>query len=245
MSLTPQDIAAMLDHSALQPFLTEKDIAKACEVALRYETASLCARPGDIPQVARLLKGSPVRVCSVVGFPHGSHKAEIKLAEARSALEDGCAELDMVLAIGRLIAGEDAAVEAEIRGICDLAHSRGARVKVILETCFLTDEQKIRACGICARAGADWVKTSTGYGSGGCTLADLQLMKNAVPPSVQVKGSGGIRNLDTVLAARAVGATRCGVSATEAIMEEALRRYENGTLREADPACLMDMEGGY
>lgn len=243
MSITPQDIAKMLDHSALQPNLTQEDIRKSCQVALRYGAASVCARPGDMPLVAELLKGSNVKVCTVIGFPHGNHKPQIKLAEAREALEDGCQELDMVLNIGRLIAGDAAYVQAEIRAICDLAHSRGAKVKVILENCYLTDEQKKLACQLAAQAGADWVKTSTGYGTGGCTLDDLRLMRAAVPPGVQVKGSGGIRDLDTVLAARAIGATRCGVSATEKIMEEAERRYAQGSLAEATE--LKEMGGGY
>lgn len=243
MSLTPNDIAKMLDHSTLQPNLTQEDVKKGCEVALKYNTASVCARPGDMPLVAEMLKGSQVKVCTVIGFPHGNHKPEIKLAEAKAALEDGCQELDMVLNIGRLIAGDDRYVHDEIQVICDLAHSRDAKVKVILETCYLTDEEKERACKLCTAAGTDWVKTSTGYGTGGCTLHDLRLMRAAVPASVQVKGSGGIRDLDTVLAARAIGATRCGVSATEKIMEEAQKRFAEGTLKEAEN--LKEMEGGY
>lgn len=230
MSLTPHDIAKMLDHSTLQPFLTQDDIRKGCEVALRYDTASVCARPGDMKLVAELLAGSDVKVCTVIGFPHGNHKPEIKLAEAKAALADGCDELDMVINIGKMIAGDEDAVRDEIKLICDAAHAAGAKVKVILENCYLTDAQKKRACELSAEAGADWVKTSTGYGSGGCTLDDLRLMRASVPPSVQVKGSGGIRDLDTVLAAREIGATRCGVSATEKIMKEAEERYAQGRL---------------
>lgn len=230
MSLTPHDIAKMLDHSTLQPYLTEDDIRHGCEVALKYDTASVCARPGDMKLVAELLRGSDVKVCTVIGFPHGNHKTEIKLAEAISALDDGCDELDMVINIGKMIAGDEAYVQNEIKLICDAAHARGAKVKVILETCFLSDEQKKRACELSAEVGADWVKTSTGYGSKGCTLEDLRLMRAAVPESVQVKGSGGIRDLDTVLAAREIGASRCGVSATEKIMKEAEERYARGEL---------------
>lgn len=243
MTLTPAMIAKMLDHSTLQPFLTESDIRKGCEIALKYNTASVCARPGDMKLVAELLKGSDVKVCTVIGFPHGNHTPEIKLAEAKVALDDGCDELDMVLNIGKLIAGDEEYVYNEIKSIVDLAHSRGAKVKVIFETCYLTDEQKKTACRLVTKAGGDWVKTSTGYGSSGCTLHDLQLMFDAVPATVQVKGSGGIRDLDTVLAARAIGATRCGVSATEKIMKEAEERYAAGTLKEAE--TLKEMEGGY
>lgn len=243
MTLTPAMIAKMLDHSTLQPFLTDEDIRKGCAIALKYNTASVCARPCDMPLVAGLLKGSDVHVCTVIGFPHGAHKTEIKLAEAKTALADGCDELDMVINIGKLLAGEDDYVRDEIRALAELAHQHNAKLKVILENCYLTDEQKKRACQLAVDANADWVKTSTGYGTGGCTLHDLQLMHDAVPPTMQLKGSGGIRDLDTVLAARAIGATRCGVSATEKIMQEAQARYQAGTLKEAE--SLKEMEGGY
>lgn len=244
MSITPHDIAKMLDHSTLQPYLTEEDIRKGCEIALKYDTASVCARPGDMKLVAELLGGSDVKVCTVIGFPHGNHKPEMKLAEAKSALADGCVELDMVINIGKMIAGDERYVQDEIKAICDLAHAAGAKVKVILENCFLSDEQKKRACELSAEAGADWVKTSTGYGSGGCTLPDLRLMRQSVPPRVEVKGSGGIRTLDTVLAARKLGATRCGVSATEKIMQEARERYERGELRDLTDEELTAMGAG-
>lgn len=243
MALTPHDIAKMLDHSTLQPFLTEADIRKGCELALKYDCASVCARPCDVPILAEMLKGSDVKVCTVIGFPHGAHETAIKVAEAKLALEEGCQELDMVLNIGRMIAGDEAAVRDEIRQIADLAHESGAILKVILETCYLTDEQKIVACRLSEEAGADFVKTSTGYGSKGCTIDDLKLMRAAVSANVRVKGSGGIRDLDTVLSARAVGASRCGVSATAKIMEEAEARYAAGTLTEAD--AIKEMEGGY
>ena len=243
MPVTAKDIAQMLDHSTLQPFLTEEDIIKGCKTALKYGTASVCARPGDMPLVVKLLKGSGVAPCTVIGFPHGAHKTETKVFEARQALSDGCTELDMVLSIGKLLSGDDDYVLNDIAQVVKVAHGAGAIVKVILETCYLSDEQKVRACRLCVQAGADFVKTSTGYGTKGCTIEDLQLMRANVPGTMRVKGSGGIRDLDTVLAARAVGASRCGVSATEAIMEEALRREAAGTLTEAD--VLKEMEGGY
>lgn len=245
MALTPRDISSMLDHSTLQPYLTQEDIRKGCEVALKYHTASVCARPADMKLVAEMLRGSDVRVCTVIGFPHGNHRPEIKLAEAKAALDDGCVELDMVINIGRLLAGEDAYVQGEIRSICELAHGRGAKVKVIIETCFLNDEQKQRVCKLAAEVGADWVKTSTGYGSAGATAADVRLMRRSVPSACQVKASGGIRDLDTVLAMRAAGATRCGVSATEKIMAEAEKRFAEGTLAEvADGAGEDDLQTG-
>lgn len=246
MSITPHDIAKMLDHSTLQPYLTQEDVRKGCEIALKYDVASVCARPADMKLVARMLMGSNVRICTVIGFPHGNHLPEIKLAEAKAALDDGCEELDMVINIGRLIAGEDKYVQDEIKAICELAHSRHAKVKVIIETCYLNDEQKARVCALAAAVGADWVKTSTGYGSAGCTVEDIRLMRKSVPANCQVKGSGGIRDLDTVLAVRAAGATRCGVSATEKIMAEAEKRYAEGTLNEViDGSGKADTTGGY
>ena len=230
MALTPRDIAAMLDHSTLQPWLTEDDIRHGCEVALKYGTASVCARPCDVPVLREMLRGSPVKVCTVIGFPHGAHRTEIKTAEARQALEDGCEELDMVINIGKLKHGDTDYVEQEIRLLAETAHTAGAILKVIIETCFLTDEEKILACRLSERAGADFVKTSTGYGSAGCTTEDLKLMRAAVSEKVRIKGSGGIRDLDTVLNARAAGADRCGVSATEKIMAEAEKRYAEGKL---------------
>ena len=142
MSLTPHDIARMLDHSTLQPFLTEDDIRRGCELALKYDTASVCARPCDVPILAEMLRGSDVKVCTVIGFPHGAHATQIKVDEARLALDQGCEELDMVINIGEMIRGNEAYVQDEIKQICDLAHSRNAIVKVILETCYLTDAQK-------------------------------------------------------------------------------------------------------
>ena len=196
-----------------------------------------------MPLVASLLKGSDVKVCTVIGFPHGAHRTAIKVAEAKQALADGCQELDMVLNIGKMIHGDYDYVQDEIHQIVEAAHAAGAIVKVILETCYLTDEQKVKACQLSEAAGADFVKTSTGYGSKGCTIEDLKLMRASVSDHVRVKGSGGIRDLDTVLSARAVGASRCGVSATAAIMAEAEKRYAEGTLEEVTD--LKEMQGGY
>lgn len=243
MAITPHDIAKMLDHSTLQPFLTEADIRRGCELALKYDCASVCARPCDVPILAEMLAGSDVKVCTVIGFPHGSHETAIKVTEAQLALSQGCTELDMVINIGRMIAGDTVYVKNEIKLLADAAHQQGAILKVILETCYLTDEQKIECCKLAEEAGADFVKTSTGYGSKGCTIDDLKLMRAAVSEHVQVKGSGGIRDLDTVLSARAVGAARCGVSATAKIMEEAEKRYAEGTL--AEVSDLTEMSGGY
>ena len=243
MSITLYDIAKTLDHSTLQPFLTEDDIRKGCDVALQYDTATVCARPGDMPLVVKLLSGSGVKPCTVIGFPHGAHQTAVKVAEAKQALAEGCEELDMVLNIGKLKHGDADYVENEIRQLAETAHAAGAILKVILETCYLTEEEKILACKLSTKAGADFVKTSTGYGSAGCTIEDLKLMRANTPETMRIKGSGGIRDLDTVLSARAVGASRCGVSATEKIMAEAEKRYAEGTLKEID--TLKEMGGGY
>ncbi len=243
MPITLKEIAKMLDHSTLQPFLTEEDIRKGCDIALQYDTATVCARPGDMPLVVRALAGSTVLPCTVIGFPHGAHHTAVKLFEAERALDDGCRELDMVLNIGRMLSGDTAYVQDEIARLAEAAHARNALLKVILETCYLSDEQKRIACRLSEQAGADFVKTSTGYGSAGATVADVKLMRAAVSDGVRVKASGGIRTLDMVLACRQAGASRCGVSATAKIMEEAINRQKTGALTES-PAAPAETAGG-
>ena len=221
---TPAEIAKMLDHSLLQPWLTEEDIRKGCEIALKYHTATVCARPCDMKLVSELLAGSGVLPCTVIGFPHGTALTQVKVYEAEQAILDGCKELDMVINIGRLKAGDDGYVLSDIKAVADAAHRGGAILKVIIETCCLTDEEKVRACILAEKAGAEFVKTSTGYGSHGATPEDVALMRAAVSDKVKVKAAGGMRTLDAILAVREKGADRCGVSATQAIMEEAEKR---------------------
>lgn len=243
MSITLRDIAKMLDHSTLQPFLTPDDIKKGCEIALEYDVATVCSRPYDMPLVVKNLQGSDVLPCTVIGFPHGAHHSDIKVLEAIRALDDGCRELDMVLNIGEMLKGNAAYVQDEIARLAQAAHERDAILKVILETCYLNDEQKKLACRLSEAAGADFVKTSTGYGSAGATIHDVALMRAAVSPAVRVKASGGIRTLDMVLACRKAGAVRCGVSATQKIMEEAKARLAQGNLTE-EPLAPVETTGG-
>ena len=218
--LNPSEITKMLDHSLLQPYFTDDDVRAGCAIALKYDVASVCARPSDMTLVSALLAGSSVAVSTVIGFPHGSSTTQTKVFESERAMDDGAVELDMVLNIGKLKSGDAAYVESDIRAVVEAAHARGAIVKVILENCFLTDDEKRAACEISETAGADYVKTSTGYGTSGATIEDLELMRKTVSPQVKIKAAGGLRSLEAVLAAKTAGADRCGVSATESIMQE-------------------------
>lgn len=224
MSYTPRDIAKMIDHSLLRPELTRDDVVRGCRVARRLDTASVCCTPADVALCRQELAGSDVKVAAVVGFPHGYSTTATKVFEAERAIADGAQELDMVLHIGRLIEGDEEYVRADVRAVVEAAHRTGVRVKVILENCYLTDAQKVLGCRLCEEAGADWVKTSTGFGKGGATWEDLALMRRSVSARVQVKAAGGVRDLDAALKVRELGCTRFGATATEAILEEARRR---------------------
>jgi len=228
--LTAKDIAKMIDHSLLRPQLTREEVIEGCKLAKEYDVASVCVKPCDVRVAVDVLKGSNVLVTTVIGFPHGSHRTDVKVFEAEKALDDGAVELDMVLNIGRLLSREFDYVEQDIRAIVDVAHRRGFIVKVILENYYLTDELKEIACKICEKVGADFVKTSTGFAPGGATIEDLKLMRKSVKPSIQVKAAGGVRTLDGALAVRAVGGVRFGATATKSIMEEAYKREADGTL---------------
>jgi len=228
--LTAKDIAKMIDHSLLRPQLTREEVIEGCKLAKEYDVASVCVKPCDVRVAVDVLKGSNVLVTTVIGFPHGSHRTDVKVFEAEKAIDDGAVELDMVLNIGRLLSREFDYVEQDIRAIVDVAHRRGFIVKVILENYYLTDELKEITCKICEKVGADFVKTSTGFAPGGATIEDLKLMRKSVKPSIQVKAAGGVRTLDGALAVRAVGGVRFGATATKSIMEEAYKREAAGTL---------------
>jgi deoxyribose-phosphate aldolase len=243
MALSVQDIADMIDHSLLRPELTDAEVAEGCRIARENRCISVCAKPADVALCARLLAGSRVLVTTVVGFPHGSSTTAAKLAEAREMLEAGAVELDMVLNIGKLRSVEDGYVGEEVRRVCEAAHAAGALVKVILENHYLTDAEKVRACGICEQAGADFVKTSTGFAKGGATIADLTLMRRSCSARVRVKAAGGVRTLDDALSVRAVGAVRFGATQTVAILADAVRRAAAGTL--VEPAVPGRLSGEY
>ena len=207
------DLARMIDHTLLRPDATTEEIETLCREAAHYGFASVCVNSCHVSLCATLLAGSPVKVCATIGFPLGAMSTGAKVQESRTALDDGARELDMVINIGMLKSGNLAYVEEDIRAVVQTAHPRGALVKVILETGLLKDEEKIAACTIAQRAGADFVKTSTGFGHGGASIADVALMRKTVGASLGVKASGGIRTREDALAMVAAGATRIGASA--------------------------------
>jgi len=219
MDYTYEDVAKMIDHSLLSPVLNDRQLEQDCQIAVDYNVASVCIMPYYLQRCAEILKGSTVRASTTIGFPHGGHTTAVKLAEAKQALDDGGEELDMVVNISKVLSGDWDYVRAEIKAIVDLTHARNQKVKVIFENCFLDDRHKIKLCEICGESGADWVKTSTGYGSGGATLEDLKLMRKHSPNHVQVKAAGGIRDLDALLEVRALGVTRVGASRTTDILD--------------------------
>jgi deoxyribose-phosphate aldolase len=214
-----REIAALIDHTLLKPQATAADIRRLCQEARQYGFATVCVNPYWVALAARELAGSPVQVAAVAGFPLGANTSAIKVAETEGAILDGAREIDMVLNIGELCAGNFDAVRADIAGVVHQAHSRRALVKVILETALLNDDQKTAACVICKQLGADFVKTSTGFSTHGATVHDVALMRRAVGPDVGVKASGGIRTLENLEAMRAAGANRIGTSSGVQIVE--------------------------
>ncbi len=242
MKYTYEELAQMIDHSLLHPTLTDRELEDGCRLAARYKVASVCVKPYFTRRAAELLKGTGVKVGAVIGFPHGNSATEVKRYETEVACRDGAVEIDMVINIGKALSGDWAYVEQDIRAVCDEAHRRGAKVKVIFENDYLAnggaglsgDDFKRKLCELSERAGADWVKTSTGYGFvkgadgkysyQGATEADLKLMRAGVSAKVQVKAAGGVRNLDGLIRVRELGATRCGATATAAMLEEYRRR---------------------
>lgn len=221
MLLTPQQIARLIDHTLLKPEATREEIHQLCEEALKYDFASVCVNPWNVPQAAELLRSSTVKVCTVVGFPLGATLPEVKAFEAQQSLERGAQEIDMVINIGALKSGLLDAVAADIRGVVDSTHRGGGICKVILETALLTREQKVQASLAAKDAGADFVKTSTGFSISGATPDDVRLIRETVGASTGVKAAGGVRTLEDLLQMVQAGATRIGASAGVKIVEQA------------------------
>jgi len=215
------DIAGLIDHTLLKPEASRADIRKLCYEAVRFSFASVCINPWYVPLAAELVRGSPVKVCTVAGFPLGATLPQVKIYEAEEAIKLGAQEIDMVINIGALKSGQDDVVELDIRGVVEASHRGGAITKVILETALLTLEEKVRACVASKNAGADFVKTSTGFGPAGATAEDVALMRAVVGKDVGVKAAGGIRSLEDLKNMVSAGATRIGASASVRILEQA------------------------
>lgn len=224
MNYSYADMAKMIDHSLLNPTLSVDDLDSGIRLALAYDVASVCIMPYYLKQLSELLAGSTVKASTTIGFPHGGHTTVIKQREAEQAIADGCEELDMVVNISKVVSGDWDYVRRDLKAVIDVAHAAGQKVKVIFENCYLNDEQKVRLCQICGELDADWVKTSTGYGTGGATHEDLILMRQHSPEHVQVKAAGGVRDLDALLAVRELGVSRCGASRTKEMMDECRHR---------------------
>lgn len=233
-----EELAKMIDHSILHPTHTDDDLKKQCEVAKTCNVATVCVKPYAVNQAVDYLRGTEIKVGCVIGFPHGNSTTSVKVFETETACNDGATEIDMVINIGKALAGDWQYVENEIKAITDACHKHKAILKVIFETDYVTKtEDKIKLCEICTKVGADFVKTSTGYGYvkqadgdfnyQGATVADIELMRKYSGSKVQVKSAGGVRTLDDLLNMKAAGATRSGATATEAILKEALKRFGN------------------
>jgi deoxyribose-phosphate aldolase len=261
MKYTYEQLAKMIDHSLLHPTMTDRELEEGCRIAARYGVASVCVKPYFVRRAAELLRGTGVFVGAVIGFPHGNSATESKRYETELACRDGAVEIDMVINIGKALGGDWDYVAADVKAVCDQAHRQGAKVKVIFENDYLakggagmsSDEFKKKLCAICEAAGADWVKTSTGYGFikqpdgsynyQGATEHDLALMHASVSPKVQVKAAGGVRDLDGLIRVRDLGATRCGATATAAMLDEYRRRQSVGDAVPAQSGSLG--KGGY
>ena len=239
MNYTYEDISRMIDHSLLKPSLTFEDFESGCRLAAMYKAGSVCIQPHYLRRCAEILKGSGCRASTVIGFPHGGHLTSIKVAEAKQALADGGEELDMVCNISRVLSGDWDFVRSDIKAVIEVVHAAGQKVKVIFENCYLSDEHKIRLCEICSELNADWVKTSTGYGTGGATMDDLRLMRKHAASSVQVKAAGGIRDMDALLQCREIGVSRIGASATQTMLDECRLRLNLDPIR-FDAAAIAD-----
>lgn len=218
---TAHDWASLIDHTLLKPEASESDIRKLCDEAAKFGFASVCVNPAWVKKASEFLRGTSVPVCTVIGFPLGATLPDVKAFEARRAIFNGAREVDMVINIGALKSGDDCTVEDDIRAVADAAHENGVLLKVIIETALLTDEEKVRACLASKNAGADFVKTSTGFAKGGATVDDVALMRRTVGSALGVKASGGVKGIDDARAMFEAGATRIGASVGVKIAQEA------------------------
>jgi deoxyribose-phosphate aldolase len=264
MKYTYEQLAKMIDHSLLHPTMTDRELEEGCKLAAKYNVASVCIKPYYVKSACQLLTRTGVKVGAVIGFPHGNSVTQSKRYETELACKDGAVEIDMVINIGKALSGDWGYVEEDIKAVCDEAHHRDAKVKVIFENDYLVnggaglsaEDFKRKLCAVSQKAGADWIKTSTGYGFvkgqdgkydyKGATEGDLKLMRAAVSDKVQVKAAGGVRDLDGLIRVRDLGATRCGASATATILDEYRKRAEAeraGKGSEPNPASLGT--GGY
>jgi deoxyribose-phosphate aldolase len=239
-NLTERQIAKTIDHSLLRPELDDAFVEAGCRLAAEYDVASVCVRPVDVRRAKAILDGTDVKVGTVIGFPHGSSTTATKVYEAQRALDDGATELDMVIDIGALKSGRDEDVRRDIAAVVAVGHAGGAIVKVILENAYLTDDEKVRGSRLTEAAGADFVKTSTGFAPSGATHEDLALMRRTVSPHVQVKAAGGVRTLDALIDVMNLGVTRVGATATKVIIDD-FRARKSG----AAPVAAAVAEGGY
>ena len=219
-SVTYEEIASMIDHSLLNPSLTDSEIIEGCGIAKEYGVASVCCRPSDVILAKKCLDGSDVLVTTVIGFPHGSTTTRSKVFESGEAISDGAVELDVVINIGKLRSAEFDYVKKDLEAVIKFCHDKNTVVKVIFENCYLDTEQKIAACKICNDIGADYVKTSTGYGTSGATDEDLRLMRKYCSPGIRLKAAGGIRTLERAIEIRMLGCSRFGATATKGILEK-------------------------
>jgi len=224
MDFTYEAVATMIDHALLNPTLTEQELEAGCQLAVECGVASVCILPYAMQRCADLLRGSGVAASTTIGFPHGGHATSVKRVEAQQAIDDGCQELDMVVNISQVKSGCWNFVYQDIQAVIEVAHAANKKVKVIFENCYLQDGEKIQLCEMCSELNADWIKTSTGFGSSGATIDDLKLMMVHAAKHVQVKAAGGIRDLDMLLEIRSLGVTRVGSSRTHEILEECRRR---------------------
>ena len=220
---TARIIAKTIDHSLLKPEMTREEVKAGCEIAKKYDVASVCCKPSDVKFCADFLKGTDVLVGTVVGFPHGTSTTEVKVFETKQAVADGATEIDMVINIGHLKSGMNAEVQADIKAVVDA--SAGHTVKVILENAYLTDEEKVTACKLSEAAGAHYVKTSTGYAPTGASIADIKLMKASVSPHIKIKSAGGVRTLDSLMEYLDAGISRSGATTTAVMIDEFIERF--------------------